>query len=98
MPAVIANFASQHFYEGLLKTYEASKLTSPVEDSPLFRQPLVFIDTSGLPLRERKETARRGSENWGESGYVNEVEAKFIVKVAALYEREGREWVVIVPY
>lgn len=95
MPHIIADFISHHFYGDRLDTFTNDAHTLP---DPLFRRALTFVDTSSLTLKERQETERNASENWQETGYINSIEAGLIADIAALYEREGMEWVVIVPY
>lgn len=95
MPRIIADFISHHFYDDRLSTFTNDAHALP---DPLFRRALAFVDTSALPLKERQEMERNASENWQETGYVNQIEASLIADIAALYEYEGMEWVVIVPY
>jgi len=95
MPRVIADFVSRQFYEDRLGTFTPDNASQP---DPLFRRALAFVDTSFLSFKERKETEANASENWLESGYINRCEAMLITDIAAAYEREGSEWVVIVPY
>ena len=102
MPQAIADFAAQRFYEGQLETVGEDRVHSARHADPLFSKPLVFVDTSALPLRERKESSpgrgRSAPESWGMSGYLNRLEAKLIADIAAVYDHEGLDWVVIVPY
>ena len=98
MPQVIADFAALHFYDKQLQTSGEDKLLQAAHHDPLFRRPLAFVDTSDEPPRERREMKRIATENWGIEGYTNHLEAILIARIAALYDQEGAEWVVIVPY
>ncbi|GLZ43297.1 AAA domain-containing protein [Actinokineospora sp. NBRC 105648] len=92
MPEVIAGFISAQFYRGTLVTAVRRE-----HRGPLFASPLAFVDTSGLPAARRRERAperRTGDER----GYRNPAEAALLIKLAAYYDRLGREWAVIVPY
>jgi hypothetical protein len=89
MPAVIADFISNAFYGGRLRT-----MVERVEDDPLFRRPLAFVDTSRLPESRRFERPAGRSR----VGTVNPVEATMLARLAGFYHRRGREWAVIVPY
>jgi hypothetical protein len=98
MPRIIADFASQHFYSGQLRTPSGDKRIHIAEHDPRFQRPLTLIDTSGVPPEKRKDRKRNASEQWGVSGYYNPLEAELIMRIAVAYERAGREWVIIVPY
>ncbi|MGW4590051.1 DEAD/DEAH box helicase [Amycolatopsis thermoflava] len=90
MPKVIADFASAAFYGGRLTTH-----VERVHNDPLFAGPLVFADTSQLPVRDRSETpVRRGATR----GTVNHAEARLLARLAAFYHRLGADWALIVPY
>lgn len=93
MPSVIADFVSGVFYDGKLRT----EVRRDHRD-PLFRTPMAFVDTSGLPIGRRKERQGRCSERFGQRGYINEVECELLSELAALYDGRGTEWAVIVPY
>jgi hypothetical protein len=98
MPRTIADFASRHFYGNQLGTFSDEKMQHTVDSDPLFRYPLTLIDTSNAPAGIRWERQQRTLENLGETGYTNIGEARLIAELAELYQRRGREWVVIVPY
>ncbi|MFH8790968.1 DEAD/DEAH box helicase [Streptomyces sp. NPDC017941] len=94
MPAEIADFISATFYRNELVTEKEHRHTDP-----LFASPMAFVDTAGLPVRERRETAgRRAEERLGHKGAFNTCEARLLARLAAFYHRRGSEWVVIVPY
>jgi hypothetical protein len=98
MPQVIADFASRHFYSNQLRTSGDDKLAYAEHKDPLFLRPLVLIDTSSEPFKDRREVKRTATESWGIAGFTNQLEAILIARIAALYEQESMEWVVIVPY
>jgi hypothetical protein len=102
MPQAVADFASRYFYDGQLKTTERDKVYSMPHADPLFKKPLVFVDTSALPLGQRRDSApgrdMSNPEAWGMHGYVNRLEARLIADIAAVYNRAGLDWIVIVPY
>jgi len=98
MPRVIADFASRHFYENQLATFSEEKMKHTVDTDPLFRYPLNIIDTSDAPLNTRWEQEQKKLESLGESGYINIAEAILIADLAEVYQKAGKEWVVIVPY
>ena len=98
MPRTIADFSSRHFYGNQLGTFSDEKMQHTVDSDPLFRCPLTLIDTSSAPANIRWERPQRTLESLGETGYTNIGEARLIAELAELYERRGREWVVIVPY
>ncbi|GAA4531045.1 DEAD/DEAH box helicase [Amycolatopsis samaneae] len=89
MPRVIADFISDMFYDGTLRT-----MVERTPDTSLFAKPLAFVDTSGLPERERAESAAPG----GRKGTVNHAEARVLGALAEYYHRRGVEWALIVPY
>ncbi|MFC0038758.1 DEAD/DEAH box helicase [Actinomadura rayongensis] len=93
MPAVIADFVSDAFYQGRLRTD-----VTRVHRDQIFAGPLAFVDTARLPDRERGERQGRARERWGQTGYVNPAEADLLVELAVHYHRRGTEWAVIVPY
>lgn len=91
MPEVIADFVSDMFYDGMLRTEVVR-----THDASLFASPLAFVDTCRLPERQRAESpAVPGNRR---SGWVNHVEAKLLVLLAERYHRRGAEWALIVPY
>lgn len=102
MPQAIADFAADCFYEGRLETMGEDKVYGARHDDPFFKKPLVFVDTSALPLKRRQESSpRQGKsdpESWGMTGYVNDLEARLIADIVTVYDQERLDWVVIVPY
>ncbi|RKT53802.1 DEAD/DEAH box helicase [Saccharothrix australiensis] len=92
MPEVIAEFSSREFYGGRLRTARAHE-----HRDELFGSPLVFVDTSGLPERRRRERPARQRDH-RQAGYHNPAEAVLLSRLAAHYAAAGREWAVIVPY
>jgi ATP-dependent RNA/DNA helicase IGHMBP2 len=91
MPEVIADFISNAFYGG--------RLRSKVErqhDDPLFRRPLAFVDTSRLTEAQRFERAAVRRDARG--GKVNPAEARMLARLAGFYHCRGTEWALIVPY
>jgi hypothetical protein len=93
MPKVIADFISETFYGGTLRT-----MVSRVHDDVLFSSPLAFVDTSGLPEAHRAETP---AGNWDPrlaGGSVNHAEARLLSELAAFYHHRHEEWALIVPY
>lgn len=93
MPPVIARFISQRFYGGFLE----SAVERPHRDA-LFASPLVFVDTSGLPRRERHERGPRPDERWADTGYANDAEARLIADLVVHYHGTVADWAVILPY
>ncbi len=104
MPAVIAEFASQHFYNRQLRTLADPVTAHTKQHNALFQSPLVLVNTADLPFDKRKEQQRRASENWDITGFTNNAEAQLIARLADFYEQEEQQeqqeqtWVVIVPY
>ncbi len=98
MPRMIADFASRHFYANQLGTFNEEKMRHTIDSDPLFRYPLTVIDTSDAPADIRWERSQRTLDTLGETGYTNIAEARLIAALAELYQRRGKEWVVIVPY
>jgi DNA polymerase III delta prime subunit len=105
MPQSIADFASKHFYQQeayRLETKSEEKIAGASHHDPLFAKPMVFIDTSTLPLEQRQEVDSKRNEsrlkNVVRTGYSNPVEAALIADLAAFYEQEKLNWIVIVPY
>jgi DNA polymerase III delta prime subunit len=95
MPKVIAEFASQHFYNRQLTTVHEPQAHTR---TALFNSAFALVDTSTLAFETRKEHKRTQTEDWGNSGYINQCEARLIARLAAHYEQQKDEWVVIVPY
>ncbi len=93
MPSVIGDFVSMSFYGGRLRTCVRREHRDPV-----FRRPLAFVDTAGLAAGQRQERSGRERERWGQPGYTNPAEASLLTSLAALYQRRGADWAVIVPY
>ncbi|HEU5026822.1 MAG TPA: AAA domain-containing protein [Spirillospora sp.] len=93
MPPVIARFVSQQFYGGFLQ----SDVERPHRDA-LFESPLVFVDTAGLPQRQRHERPPRPDERWAETGYANDAEARVITDLIGHYDGRVADWAVILPY
>src|SRR5579883_292269 len=98
MPQVIADFASRHFYHSQLGTFSAEKMLHTIDRDPLFRYPFAVIDTTDAPAHMRYEQQQRRLESLGESGYTNVAEALLIASIAEIYQRAGKQWIVIVPY
>jgi len=93
IPAVLADFLSAQFYDGLL--------TSDVKEGgelPLFTSPLVVLDTADLSEGERAEREAPGTELWSAAGYTNTAEANMILGLTQWYSRIGVAWTVLVPY
>jgi hypothetical protein len=86
MPGVIADFVSDAFYGGQLRT-----MVTRVHDDSVFASPLAFVDTSDLPEDKRRES-RAGP------GTVNSAEAHLLCRLARYYHAKGQEWALIVPY
>ena len=93
MPAMIADFVSEAFYEGRLRT-----CVERVHADPVFGRPLAFVDTARLPGGQRYEKSGPARERWGQPGYTNPAEASLLVSLAAGYHRHRADWAVIVPY
>ncbi|MGH2506330.1 MAG: ATP-binding protein, partial [Ktedonobacteraceae bacterium] len=100
MPASIAAFVSQHFYEGRLETVGRHAVKGSAYQDPLFNKPFVFIDTRLMAphVRTDRKQGNRNSEADGSRSYTNDAEAKLITDLVEVYIKQGREWVVIVPY
>lgn len=95
MPGVIADFASQHFYNRQLTT---ARNGTPSARDPFFHSELAFVDTSNLPAEKRREYKRAKTEEWGNPGFTNQCEARLIARLAERYEQNKVEWGIIVPY
>ncbi|MEU8797765.1 AAA domain-containing protein [Spirillospora sp. NPDC048819] len=93
MPPVIARFISRQFYNGFLE----SDVERPHRDA-LFDSPLAFVDTAGLPQRQRHERRPRPDERWAENGYANDAEARVITDLVGHYDGRVADWAVILPY
>lgn len=87
MPATVAQFISDTFYEGALATDHPGWA-----DDPLFTSPLAFVDTSDRSAEERFESHGEGG------GVSNALEAELIGWLLARYAIHHRDWAVIVPY
>jgi superfamily I DNA and/or RNA helicase len=98
MPQVIANFASQHFYENQLYTVHPEKVSSATHHDPLFHSPLAVINTADLAVAGHREVQKLKAEHWGGKGYINTIEARIISSLAAYYEQINAQWIIIVPY
>jgi superfamily I DNA and/or RNA helicase len=89
MPASIAEFVSQFFYDG---RYRSSPSCQEDPPDPFLARPLCFIDTGH---RERyRERKGRGEE----TGYTNPGEAEVLARLASAYLEAGYAVGVIVPY
>jgi hypothetical protein len=106
IPHVIAEFVSRHFYEEALMTSEENGKETTLEKT-LSVHPLVLVDTTAMPAEQRKESLpgkAKGKaeaadpERWRQPGYVNHGEAKLLADLVAAYQREGYQWMVLVPY
>jgi hypothetical protein len=93
MPAVLADFVSEQFYQGLLKTG-----TKPRPPSPIFRSPLALVNTADQPEPRRRERRHERAETWQMAGYDNRAEAGLIGDLVQWYTRHERQWAVIAPY
>ncbi|MFZ4538148.1 DEAD/DEAH box helicase [Propionivibrio sp.] len=99
-PAVISDFISSAFYED--KYVAGPGMAEKLPLFTFFKSPMVFIDTSKLPLHQRQECSRRGAERDELIG--NPVETQLVLKVlekaldASPQLGEKREIGVIVPY
>lgn len=98
MPQIIADFASQHFYNQQLYTEHAEKVMRARHDDPLFHYPLAVIDTTVIAATGQREQKKLATENWAGEGYINKVEAELIAALALWYEQVNAQWVIIVPY
>ena len=99
MPHAIAEFASRHFYDGQLGTFPEEDMRHTLDCDPLFQKPFVVIDTRDAPSRLNNWEQEQGRlESVGEKGYINVAEAQLIASLAEVYQKAGKEWVVIVPY
>lgn len=107
MPKVVADFVGQHFYDKRLET--ATRTT--FYDDPLFCSPFVFVDLPEQPQQTKRQVSERGNEQPASYGYTeaqlegvagfgwtNFYEAELAAEIATIYEREGSDWVIIVPF
>lgn len=106
MPKVVADFAAQHFYE---KSLETAPRAIPYHD-PVFHSPFVFIDLPKQPQSSRQKISRgnerSATDRYAEEqlegiagfGWKNRLEAELAARIATIYEREGNDWVIIVPF
>ncbi|HKS47084.1 MAG TPA: AAA domain-containing protein [Amycolatopsis sp.] len=86
MPKVIADFVSDTFYDGKLRT-----MVTRVHDDDVFASPLAFVDLSDLPEAKRRERSTG-------QGRENVAEARLLSRLATHYHVRGKEWALIVPY
>ncbi|MFG1913998.1 AAA domain-containing protein [Micromonospora sp. NPDC048898] len=93
MPEVLARFVSTSFYGGVLRTEHRGGVPDP-----LFRSPMAMIDTSDRPARERAERTPPTVDAFEQGGYLNELEARLIVRLLARYADHYGDWAVIVPF
>lgn len=93
MPKIIADFISDMFYDGTLRTMVVRE-----HNQTLFSSPLAFVDTSRLPDRQRAETAAEQWDRRLKGGWVNYAEAKMLAMLAEYYHRSDAEWALITPY
>ena len=97
MPKTIADFASRFFYNQQLYTAPTHKSLQAPHHDPLFRRALALIDTSAAATTQQ-EQQKLATESWERTSTYNPLEARLIAQIATCYEREGLEWIVIVPY
>ncbi|WP_416971239.1 AAA domain-containing protein [Streptomyces sp. 4F14] len=92
MPREIADFCSRAFYDGQLLTPDDHRTPHrPATPFPLFRTPLVLVDTCDLPPGDRAEGGDPRSR-------VNRAEADLLAALARRCTADDEEWAVIVPY
>lgn len=87
MPKVVADFASDQFYDGRLSTQTRHHV-----GDPLFNSPLAFIDT--VAQRDRGEKHMGGTKG----KIVNPLELGLLTALARYYEQLDDDWAVIVAY
>lgn len=99
-PAVISDYISAAFYEN--KYFAGAGMAEKKPLSSFFSSPMVFIDTSKLPMHVRQESSRRGDDRDELIGNVIETRLVLDVLGRALSSSpdlgERREIGVIVPY
>jgi superfamily I DNA and/or RNA helicase len=98
MPQMIADFVSDQFYNKRLGTFSIDKMQHTIDNDPIFRHALTLIDTSDERSATKWEQRQTKYESLDEAGYINVIEAKLIANLAEVYERTGKDWIVIVPY
>lgn len=98
MPASIANFISQEFYQA--QYHSAPERQIEPSDDPFFRRPFCFVDTlHRTDYIERRELKQDEDIDEGYS-YTNEGEARLLVRLVSAYVGTNRLRTigVIVPY
>lgn len=99
-PSVISDYISEAFYEN--KYFAGAPLKLNKSLFSFFKSPLVFIDTSGLPLGKRAEQSRKIETRTEVLGNKTETELVLLVLDKALQENPEigakNEIGVIVPY
>lgn len=99
-PAVISDYISAEFYQN--KYFAGAGMAEKKPLFSFFTSPMVFIDTSELPIDIRQESSRRGPERDELIG--NAVETQLVLEMlaraldASPKLGEKREMGVIVPY
>ncbi|WFE96498.1 AAA domain-containing protein [Micromonospora sp. WMMD987] len=93
MPEVLARFVSTSFYGGVLRTEHRAG-----RRDPLFHSPMAMIDTSDRPARERAERTPPAVDAFEQGGYLNELEARLIVRLLTRHADHYGSWAVIVPF
>jgi hypothetical protein len=89
MPATIAEFISDFFYEGRYRSHESCQ-ADPV--APFFSRPFCFVDTGHR--KRYRERMGRGED----TGYTNAGEASILARLASAYLETDCSVGVIVPY
>ncbi len=92
MPEELAGFVSRLFYDGKLRTDHRG-----AEPCPLFDGAVALVDTADQPERTRREHPVQDDEGT-RAGYVNELEAKLIVRIVSALVSAYPDWAVILPY
>jgi hypothetical protein len=93
MPIEIANFISDTFYSGQLRTEHPG-----CEPNSLFTSPFAMVDTSDQPAKRRGETEMRRLRSATQHGYRNELEAEIIAGLVSNLRGHYKDWAVIVPF